>query len=333
MLKNFDTSICLSNFVSVKKIAIHIENLLRRHDYVIVPGLGGFLFQQQSAVINYSTIEPPKSSVSFNPLMSSSDGLLTIEVSRMNGISFREASSVISEEVDNLYQSLKAGKKSSLGQLGEISLDSNGKIIFEPSEDYKSIPVNFGLATLHVSQLKATEEIETRKTIILHLPPARKIARYVAIGIIAVGVFFATPKLNDATRNLAAIFPHDFSIHNNVVYQAPPQLPQEIVNLEEETNLVEEQLPNVEEQNPNDEKSIASLNHHVVVSCMNTEKEANNMCDYLKKNDYSEAHILSKSRIHRVIIQSFESKNAAINFMENLRKEKSQFADAWVLSE
>lgn len=64
------------------KINQHIEKLLAYHDYVVVPGLGGFVVQHQSAKITAGHISAPTATVGFNSLMQHADGLLAIEVAR-----------------------------------------------------------------------------------------------------------------------------------------------------------------------------------------------------------------------------------------------------------
>ena len=131
----------------MEQIARHIETLLRRHDYVVVPDLGGFVVQNQQAVIHDDAIEPPLSRVGFNPLLNVSDGMLTIEISRAEKISFREASQLIEKSVAGLKTALKAQRTVSCGNLGTLSVDREEKIIFKPSLNADMLPSNYGLGT------------------------------------------------------------------------------------------------------------------------------------------------------------------------------------------
>ena len=49
----------LSYFCEVEKFFQHIEKLLAQHDYVVVPNLGGFVVQLQSAQLLSDQITPP----------------------------------------------------------------------------------------------------------------------------------------------------------------------------------------------------------------------------------------------------------------------------------
>jgi CCDC81-like prokaryotic HU domain 1 len=90
----------------VEKIYQHIEKLLAQHDYVVVPNLGGFVVQTQSAMFFSDHITPPQSSIGFNPLMHHSDGLLAIEIARTEGISYRAAIEAIDSEIDIIKKRL-----------------------------------------------------------------------------------------------------------------------------------------------------------------------------------------------------------------------------------
>jgi len=293
----------------------HIETLLRRHDFVIVPGLGGFVYQYQSAVITKDTIEPPVVAVSFNPLMNVSDGLLAIETSRMEGISFREASAKITQEVEKIQASLNGRKNVEIGSLGFLQTSEEGKIIFTPSVSGHSVPANFGLSTLHYSPAQPVAE---PKVITFTMPPMRKIAQYAAVGIVAVGLFFAAPQLSDATKNLANLLPFKqakIEIENTV----SPE-PLKIV------------IPQSDYQVQAAAAESTELNHHVIVSCMATQKDADQLCNELKSMNFEQAHVLPPIKTYRVAVESFATKAEAVQFMEQLRKSTPRFADAWVLS-
>ena len=293
----------------------HIETLLRRHDFVIVPGLGGFVYQYQSAVITKDTIEPPVVAVSFNPLMNVSDGLLAIETSRMEGISFREASAKITQEVEKLQASLNGRKNVEIGSLGFLQTSEEGKIIFTPSASGHSVPANFGLCTLHYSPAQPVAE---PKVITFTMPPMRKIAQYAAVGIVAVGLFFAAPQLSDATKNLANL------------------LPSKQAKIEVENTVSPEPLKIVIPQSDYQVQAAVAesseLNHHVIVSCMATQKDADQLCNELKSMNFGQAHVLPPIKTYRVAVESFATKAEAVQFMEQLRKSTPRFADAWVLS-
>jgi hypothetical protein len=306
----------------MEQIARHIETLLRRHDYVVVPDLGGFVVQNQQAVIHADAIEPPLSTVGFNPLLNVSDGMLTIEISRAEKISFREASHLIEKSVAGLKSALKAQRTVSCGNLGTLSVDAEEKIIFKPSLNADMLPSNYGLGTLHYSPFAESIATEDRKLTIT-LPSPRKIARYAAIGLIAASVFLAAPTLNDARQNFAGLYPENLletsekPVLNNINTPTPLAA---VSNTIAETKEIE--------ATPAEEARF-----HVVVASLPTQEMADKYCTELKADNFSKVHILRPSRLYRVAIESFTSKDSAVTYMENLRKSSTEFAEAWVLCE
>ena len=306
----------------MEQIARHIATLLRRHDYVVVPDLGGFVVQNQQAVIHDDAIEPPLSRVGFNPLLNISDGMLTIEISRAEKISFREASQLIEKSVAGLKSALKAQRTVSCGNLGTLSVDAEEKIIFKPSLNADMLPSNYGLGTLHYSPFAESIAAEDRKLTIT-LPSPRKIARYAAIGLIAASVFLAAPTLNDARQNFAGLYPENLletsekPVENNINTPTPLAA---VSNTIAETKEIE--------ATPAEEARF-----HVVVASLPTQEMADKYCTELKADNFSKVHILPPSRLYRVAIESFTTKDSAVVFMENLRNSSPEFAEAWVLCE
>lgn len=302
----------------MEKIFKHIETLLRRHDYVIIPGFGGFVYQHQSAFFLDESIEPPRVTVSFNPLMNVSDGLLAIEFSRMEGVSFREASARISQEVEQIKVYLNNKTTLEFGNLGFLSSNEDEKIIFLPSTKNHLIPANYGLSSLHYA---ASVEKNERRVISFTLPPARKLIKYAAIGVIAIGLFLGAPKLNDASKNLANIFPIE-----RLVKSAEVEEPVKPIEIGIPHSAVVQQEEAVVAQN-------LELKHHVIVSCMATQKDADELCVSLKNMNFEKVHILPPIKTFRVAIESFSTKAEAVSYMQQLRSSHPQFSDAWVLSE
>ncbi len=304
----------------MEKFIRHIETLIRRHDYVIVPDLGGFVFQKESAVIHSEALTPPLTVISFNPLMKVSDGLLAIEISRAEKMSFREAMQFIANQVASIKSVLDSGKTVDFGKIGQLKIGDDKKLIFTPSTNKNFIPSNYGLSTLHYSPRTIQTDKEKRKEIRILLPSRAKIAKYAAIAVVVAGIFFATPKINEDYQNLGNLnlFSKITPTKELVEVEVKEPIVQQI-EVEEVTEIVV--VPEVE------------LKHHVIVSCMSTQEEAERYCNWLKTQDYSNAHILSPIKTYRISIQSFETKQEAIDFMTDLRNTNPEFADAWVLSE
>lgn len=304
----------------MEKIAKHIETLLRRHDYVILPDFGGFVLQYQSARVHEDFIAPPFASVGFNPLMNVSDGLLAIEMSRMDGKSFRESVQLMEEEITLVKQQLKKGQTVVLGVLGVLKLNLDDKIEFTPSDNKMLFPSNYGMSPLYYAKISALPE--QKKTVTISMPSQRKITRYIAIGFVATGLMFVAPTLNDMRNNTASLNPlRSFEVNVESSHAAVQQ-----VKPENNLMIVSEETPKTSSVQTVEKR------YHVIVGCLATQKMAEQLCDELKSKNYSHAHILPPIKTYRVAVESFDTENDAVAFMRNIRNTHAEYSEAWVLN-
>ena len=117
----------------MEKFCQHIEKLLAQHDYVVVPNLGGFVVQIQSASLFSDHITPPLSTIGFNPLMHHADGLLAIEIARSEKVSYRMAMEYIEKQVEQLKADLQSNGNISVGNLGTFHRNKPGDLFFTPA--------------------------------------------------------------------------------------------------------------------------------------------------------------------------------------------------------
>ena len=297
----------------MENLSRHIEKLLARHDYVVVPDFGGFVVQQQSAAILSDKITAPRATIGFNPLMLHGDGLLAIEISRTEQISYRQAMELLQNEVEKLKLNLKSNVSIQIGSIGMIQMDDFGNIIFLPAEKVDFLPQNLGLSAIYISEKKQIG-IEKRREITILLP-SRRIYKYVAAILLVLGLFFVSERVSDVRQPNYASFIPVFSEKTKI--NSTP----------EQSNLQK----NADEPTAKVTTSEISKNYHVIVASLPTKKSAETFCNKLIESDFKEAHVLEPIRTYRIAIQSFSDKNEAIQFMENLRKSDEKFETAWVL--
>jgi len=295
----------------VEKIYQHIEKLLAQHDYVVVPNLGGFVVQTQSAIILHDRITPPKSTVGFNPLMHHSDGLLAIEIAKTEGISYRLSIEKIEQEIEKIKEVLKNQKSVKFGHLGHLYINNDGNVLYSPNLNADFLPANFGISDIYYTQLDTRRKEEPNR-ITFRLPSSQTF-KYAAAGMLVFGLLFISPKVNDLRLSNQA----DFST---------------LIPVLTDNNIVADSI------NHNKDSAISmnlsstdSAKFHVIVASLPTLQIAEKYCKTLQDESFIEAHILAPSKIYRVAIQSFSNRQAAIEYMEKLRLSDSQFETAWVL--
>ena len=298
------------------KINQHIEKLLAYHDYVVVPGLGGFVVQHQSAKITAGHISAPTATVGFNSLMQHADGLLAIEVARAERITCRKAVEIIESEVKEFKNQLLKSTPHQLGNLGFFSLNENGSLHFVPCTKVDFLPLNIGLNELFVSELERKAEKEAKK--ISFVLPTAKTFRYAAAAVLLTAMLMISPQMNDVRRaetadllSLSVLKPTVKTVVNDTLVLCPER---------SETMLSDGSVQN------NDSNLF-----HVVVASLPTQLSAEKLCESLKKEKFECAHVLKPVKSYRVSIRSFAEKAEAITFMENLRASDERFKTAWVL--
>ncbi len=285
-----------------------------RHDYVVIPGFGGFVVQYQSAEIENNVISPPCGLISFNPLMQHNDGLLAIEISHAMQINYRTANELINTQVDDLKTRIRAKEIIHFGQLGFFRTDETENLVFSPEKSPAFLPQNFGLSPLNLCKPLIKNKKEIRITV-----STVNFYKYAAAVLLVVSLFISTPRLSDVRHTNSAGITPDFISMSDKIKQNIENTSTTKLNLD--CSINEQEVPT-----PKPEK-----NYHVIVASLETQKSADFFCKSLNISEYKNAHILVPAKIYRVAIESFSDKDEAIEYMENLRKTDKRFKTAWVL--
>jgi len=131
------------------KIAKYIGDLIYDYECVVIPGLGGFISSEKSAVVNPLTnqFSPPSKDVHFNVHLKANDGLLVNYVARNEGVSFKEAKQRIDKFVHLCHNALKDGKRINFSKIGYIFLDEQQNVVFKVDKSVNYNADAFGLSS------------------------------------------------------------------------------------------------------------------------------------------------------------------------------------------
>ena len=290
----------------MEKIAHHIEKLLACNDHAVVPGLGGFVVQQQAARISGGKIYPPSAKISFNPLINHTDGMLAVAVSRELRISYREAALHIEKETGQFLSKLKKSKKLELGHIGTFQMDKDALLLFTPAEYADFLPANYGFKPV---SLPVNNEIKS-KNIVFTLP-AKNLMKYAAIFITLVCLLFSSG-INDNAKVIKA----DFYALNKVDLPEITIMPATTNN---NTVILAEVPP------------APQFTYKVVVATFQSEKTAIEFRNQLIAANFNETEVISASNNSKVALRTFPDLISAVNFMEQIRHQENKFKDAWVM--
>ncbi|MBR1395343.1 MAG: SPOR domain-containing protein [Prevotella sp.] len=133
----------------------HIEILLLENDCVIVPDLGGFMAHYCEARYDDSDqiFLPPQRTLGFNPQLKINDSLLAQSYVEAYDISYPEAVRRIEGEVGELWQHLHNEGSYELNDIGRLTINDEGHLLFEPCEAGILTPELYGLSTFEAIPL------------------------------------------------------------------------------------------------------------------------------------------------------------------------------------
>lgn len=176
------------------RLAEQISYLLLRHEYVVVPQLGGFIREKLPASYDRSKhlAYPPSAELHFNSEMTHSDGLLEERYALLLGLSLRRARLVLEEEVSQLRHQLIQQGTYHLSGIGELQLSREGHLSFTPdsaalatsASAYGYAPLSLPALPQATSGRQALSSEQDSRYISLRLP--KRALGYAAAVVIAI---------------------------------------------------------------------------------------------------------------------------------------------------
>ncbi|MFC5194147.1 MULTISPECIES: SPOR domain-containing protein [Bizionia] len=302
----------------------YISDLLYRYECVTVPEFGSFLTRRTSATIHETThaFYPPKKVLSFNEQIQENDGLLARYIADVEKIPYEEASKKIKKRVKYLKSYLVEGETIAFENIGSLSLNNEGKMLFEPSYSFNYLTDAFGLSQFTSPEVTRETYKETVEAIEKVVPIAvttqrrqsRGYLKYAAVGLIAltIGGFAASN-----------YYVNQIETHNQLAQEeANTQLENKI---QEATFVINNPLPAV---TLNVKKQYG--NYHIIAGAFRVEENSDKKVDQLKDLGYAARKIgTNKYGLHEVVYASYEDRLEALQALRDVKKTHNK--DAWLL--
>jgi hypothetical protein len=305
------------------KLATYISDLLYRYECVIVPNFGGFVTNEVSAKVNHftHTFYAPSKQLTFNAHLQNNDGLLANYIANAKGISFSNAVEFINSEVKNWKLKLQ-NEEIELENIGALSLNKEGKLIFEPSTSVNYLTSSFGLDSYvspAVSRIAYKEKVKQLETIapVLHTEEnKRKTPAFIKYAATAAILFaLGTVSWNEYQK----------VEYNNLVAESQLQQQKVEKSIQEATFVISNPLPaitlNVAKE---------TYNYHIIAGAFRESENAKKKLQELKDKGFN-ARILgvNKWNLTQVAFESLNDENEAINKLRAIHNTESK--DAWLL--
>ncbi|MFC4722932.1 SPOR domain-containing protein [Geojedonia litorea] len=306
------------------QLETYISDLLYRYDCVTISGLGAFLTHRVSARLDDNThaFYPPKKVLSFNEQLQHNDGLLPSYIAEVEKIPYEVAVQKIIKYVKTIKSYLIQGETINFNNIGELVLNNEGKINFEPSYHINYLTDAFGLDQLSCSSIAREvhkEKVVTiEKSVPVTITPEKRKSR---------------PYLKYASVALIALTLGGFTASNYYVNQieAQNQIAQEEANhqldnkVQEATFVISNPLPaatlSIEKQ---------SGNYHIVAGAFRVEANSDKKVKELQSLGYKARKIgANKYGLHEVVYASYSDRSEALQALRDVKREHN--SEAWLL--
>jgi hypothetical protein len=140
-----------------------IHDLLYYNDCVVIPNFGAFVCNYKPAVIesNKSLILPPSKEITFNPLLTKNDGVLSTKIAQILNCSYPEALQHIENHIHLWKTSLKHHNYLELSDLGSIRVDENNKWLFKQNNEINFWAEAYALSPIKILPIQQNSILET----------------------------------------------------------------------------------------------------------------------------------------------------------------------------
>jgi nucleoid DNA-binding protein len=134
-----------------------IREKLLHHDFIVLPGFGGFVLKARSAHFNVSggVLVPPAKTVTFNVQLKQNDGVLVLWLQEKLKCNAQESLKHLAEFADYCATILKTKRRLNFEGMGFFYLDFEDNLCFEPQADINFLTSSFGLDAVQARPVAA----------------------------------------------------------------------------------------------------------------------------------------------------------------------------------
>lgn len=330
-------------------ISVYLIELLRMHDCVIVPDLGGFVTNYRPAEMDLAgnRFNPPRKEIIFSSKLDKNDGLLVNHISEKEGIGYIEARLIVSEFVDQLKSRLENGEKIELHRIGSLEYDRNERLIFEPEIKENLLLDAFGLEEFQFPQIKHNEVFNTKRPLIdkeavRPVFSSRRVKRLV-VGIPIVLALLIIPATRNTWKDYSFLNTQNSGTASIIFNQPSPTSVKAVTPSKELTPIdtvqkVQASLTKKEATDPDKKEIVNSPSsvessqskYHVIAGCFKIKENADKLLSHLRSMGYDSKLNRFANGTFIVTVQSYTGRNEAQLTLNTLREKEPQ-AGYWML--
>ena len=145
----------------MKDLNQYVEELLYKHQCVIIPKFGAFISNRKSAkLFEDKTFAPPKRELTFNASLNSNDGLLMKHIANSSNVEYALVEDYVNLAVEGWKRILQQGESLTLPNIGTLRQTPEGRISFEAFEDVNYLTDSFGMSPFVAHEIKDSSTLK-----------------------------------------------------------------------------------------------------------------------------------------------------------------------------
>lgn len=330
-------------------IAVHIGKLVREHELVVIPGLGGFLTNFHSATAHALShkMEAPGRHIAFNSQLKDNDGFLAHSISNITSLKYKEALNLVETFAEFCHMELNNGGKISFANLGLLSMNRNGHIEFSADlsvnydDDYFGLPEIMAIPIQRVKKHEAviTLHPEAKRKIKNQAPIIRRIAAIaLPLMVLSILAWFIKDPIGDYFQQSAGLFSlSQDSTTEEVLETKTTETPE--VNINKPLEPTVEILTETNNETRSSELSeivleeapvITQGSYHIITGAFSNKEFADHLLADLEAEGFH-CYIAGQnnSGLYRVSAANFSNRSKAVEQLKWFQSNKN--ASAWLL--
>lgn len=347
-------------FADVIELNRHIEILLLSSDCVIVPDLGGFVTHHVDARYDADDqmFVPPLRTLGFNPQLTLNDPLLAQSYVEAYDITYPEAVRRIESEVAELKQQLNTDGYYEMNGIGVLSLNEDGRIVFEPCEAGLLTPELYGLGAFEMLPLNSSGVVNTVATamqpsaesdetavevedtverkegaIVIKMSWIRNVTAVAAA--ILLFLILTPPVANSLQPSTPQVSMSQVELLPMPKKVEPKTLDTSMVKVNSDSVKADKDTIKTTADSVSADKVEAAESHAesaycLVLASQVAQKGAEHLVSQMKKQGYDDTRIHVHNNVRRVVYGHYASQGAAYQALNKLRNAASGFDEAWV---
>ncbi len=332
-------------------IVKYIIEILFEKDQVVIPGLGSFITENNSAQIHPvdHTFLPPTKTIVFDEITTDDDVLLK-RISEKENISLVAAEREIRNFTDEILAKIQKNKTATIDGLGVFSINFENIITFT-SADIDFSDDSFGLREFQSPAVVRNEYKEMAEAKIVQqkndeIERKKRNRRYLALAAILVFVvvfgalFLFTNTFNPSNNKNKQLTSNDTSQHNyqNIKENQPSTIDTAKVDTQAtQTNVADVQTTPIEEKKKDPEKTkkidkpVGDTKYYIVAGSFKVEENANARVAELKTKGYPNAGVVKhyKNDLYVAYYNVFTAKDKAVAEHKKINSELDK--EAWIM--